>query len=81
MMVTYWLYWTQVWVFQGELHLVPLEHVSAMPFPPAEVQPSFNPNEDGFIDQQTAINLVRDPSVSTRADKQLEKVVFARIAG
>ncbi len=52
-----------------------------MPFPPAEAAPSFNPDEDGFIDQQTAITLVRDSTVNTRAAKDLEEVVFARIAG
>lgn len=71
-----------MWIYKGELHLVPLEHVSAVPFPPpAEAQPSFNSDEDGFIDQQTAIGLVRNPQVDTRAAKELEEVVFARIAG
>lgn len=68
-------------IYKGELHLVPIEHVSAVPFPAAEATPSFNPDEDGFIDQQTAINLVRDQNVDTRAAKELEDVVFARIAG
>ena len=72
---------SQVWIYKGGLHLVPIEHVSAVPFPAAEAQPSFNPDEDGFIDQCTAINLVRDPSVNTKAVKALEEVVFARIAG
>lgn len=53
-----------------------------MPFPAAgQSEPSFHPDEDAFIDSQSAINLVRDDSVNTRAEQALEDVIFARVAG
>ena len=45
------------------------------------MNPSFDPDEDGFIDRATAISLVRDPSVDTRASKEVEETVWARIDG
>jgi hypothetical protein len=74
----------QLWIHQGHLHLIPLEHKSEVPFAgqgDSTMNPSFDPDEDGFIDRNTAVALVRDPSVETRAPKEVEETVWARING
>ncbi|GAA6008559.1 hypothetical protein JCM11491_003348 [Sporobolomyces phaffii] len=73
----------RLWIHQGHLHLVPLEHKSDLPFAQGEstMNPSFDPDEDGFIDRNTAVTLVRDPAVDTRASKEVEDTVWARIDG
>lgn len=45
------------------------------------MNPSFDPDEDSFIDRTTAISLVRDANVDTRASKEVEETVWARIHG
>jgi hypothetical protein len=45
------------------------------------MNPSFDPDEDGFIDRNTAVALVRDPKVNTLAPKDVEEIVWARING
>ncbi|GAA5900978.1 hypothetical protein JCM5296_004944 [Sporobolomyces johnsonii] len=71
----------RLWIYQGHLHLVPLEHKSLLPFEEASMNPSFNPDEEGFIDRTTAIALVRDDKVDTLAPKEVEAAVWARIDG
>ncbi|GAA5828236.1 hypothetical protein JCM3770_005413, partial [Rhodotorula araucariae] len=69
----------RVWIHRGHLHLVPLEHKSALPFEDKTLSPSFDPDDDGFLDRATAIELVRDEKVHTRAPKEVEDAVWARI--
>ncbi|GAA5832891.1 hypothetical protein JCM3766R1_007079 [Sporobolomyces carnicolor] len=73
----------RLWIYQGHLHLVPLEHKSDLPFASGEktLNPSFDPDDDGFIDRSMAVALVRNPSVDTRAPVEVEEVVWARISG
>lgn len=72
----------QVWIHQQRLHLVPLEHKSPLPFQSeGATNPSFEPEEEGFVDRSTAIALVRDPAVATLAPPELEEIVWARING
>ncbi|KAJ8296593.1 Protein ecdysoneless [Rhodotorula toruloides] len=71
----------RVWIYRGELHLIPLEHKSALPFEEESMSPSFDPEEEGFLDRATALELVRDDNVATRAAREVEEAVWARIAG
>lgn len=81
----------RVWIHQGRLHLVPLEHKSPLPFAAARGQapsadetllnPSFDPDDDSFLDRAAAIHLVRDDKVDTLAPKEVEEAVWARIDG
>ncbi|GAA5949376.1 hypothetical protein JCM21900_005628 [Sporobolomyces salmonicolor] len=71
----------RLWIYRGHLHLVPLEHKSALPFQDASMNPSFDPDEEGFIDRTTAIALVRDDEIDTLAPKEVEAAVWARIDG
>ncbi|GAA5894726.1 uncharacterized protein JCM6883_002191 [Sporobolomyces salmoneus] len=77
----------RLWIHQGHLHLIPLEHKSELPFASGggdsttTMNPSFDPDEDGFIDRNTAVSLVRDPTINTRAPKEVEETVWARING
>lgn len=79
--LTQWLVIAQVWIYRGELHLIPLEHKSALPFEEESMSPSFDPEEEGFLDRATALELVRDDNVATRAAREVEEAVWARIAG
>ncbi|GAA5854531.1 hypothetical protein JCM9279_000833 [Rhodotorula babjevae] len=79
----------RVWIHQGRLHLVPLEHTSPVPFADAPktsaadepLNPSFDPDDDAFLDRAAAILLVRDPAVDTLAPPDVEAAVWARIDG
>ncbi|BGP37130.1 hypothetical protein JCM10449v2_001034 [Rhodotorula kratochvilovae] len=71
----------RVWIHRGRLHLVPLEHKSALPFEDKTLSPSFDADEDGFLDRAAAIELVRDDRVATFAPKEVEDAVWARIDG
>ncbi|BGP22074.1 SGT1 family protein [Rhodotorula toruloides] len=71
----------RVWIYRGELHLIPLEHKSALPFEETSMNPSFDPEEEGFLDRATALELVRDDKMVTRAAKEVEEAVWARTAG
>ncbi|BGP29278.1 hypothetical protein JCM10296v2_001016 [Rhodotorula toruloides] len=71
----------RVWIYRGELHLIPLEHKSVLSFEEQSMNPSFDPEEEGFLDRVTALELVRDEKVETRAAKEVEEAVWARIAG
>ena len=68
----------QVWIYQERLHLVPIEHVSALPFPSTATGDS---PEEGFIDALAAVDLVRNSTVDTLAPLDLEAIVMARIEG
>ncbi|SGY66455.1 BQ5605_C004g02676 [Microbotryum silenes-dioicae] len=72
----------RVWIHQGRLHLVPLQHTSSIPFDP-KATPSLedDPESQAFIDHTTAIELVQDPNVDTLAPKEVEELVWARIEG
>jgi hypothetical protein len=83
-MLTFSDFGIQVWLHNSHLHLVPLEHVSALPFSGDSAQmegDDLSSDETGFIDRLTAIQLVRDDAVDTRASLDIEKTVFARISG
>ncbi|GAA6029922.1 hypothetical protein JCM8097_009170 [Rhodosporidiobolus ruineniae] len=78
----------RVWIHRGHLHLIPLTHRSALPFQGASsssadatLNPSFDPDEEGYLDRATALELVRDESVETRAPREVEDAVWARISG
>ncbi|GAA5959919.1 hypothetical protein JCM8115_004905 [Rhodotorula mucilaginosa] len=75
----------RVWIYRGRLHLIPLEHKSALPFTAAAdnstLNPSFDPDEDGFLDRATALDLVRNEAVDTLAPQQVQDAVWARIDG
>lgn len=45
------------------------------------MNPSFDPEEEGFLDRSTALELVRDEKFPTRAPKEVEEAVWERIAG
>lgn len=72
-----------MWIHQGRLHLVPLEHKSEVPFNQSAEggasNPSFEPEEEGFIDRVAALELVRDSSIDTFAPSSLEAIVWERI--
>ncbi|BGP13187.1 hypothetical protein JCM10213_000233 [Rhodosporidiobolus nylandii] len=73
----------RVWLYRGHLHLIPLTHKSPLPFESsssATLNPSFDADEDAFLDRATAIELVRDENVDTRAPKEVEEAVWARIS-
>ncbi|KAK4051282.1 hypothetical protein OIO90_004763 [Microbotryomycetes sp. JL221] len=65
----------RVWIYEGQLHLVPLEHKSDLPF---QASTDFDVEEQGHIDETTAISLVRDPNVATLASRTIQDVVWAR---
>lgn len=70
----------QVWIYRQQLHLIPLDFKSALPFEQtSSTDPSFEPEEEGFLDCTTAIALVRDPSADTLAPADLQQIVWARI--
>ncbi|GAA5932072.1 hypothetical protein JCM3775_004233 [Rhodotorula graminis] len=74
----------RVWIHQGRLHLVPLDHTSPVPFADTAAEPlnpSFDPDDDTFLDRAAAILLVRDPNVDTLAPPDVEAAVWARIDG
>ena len=80
----------RVWIHHGRLHLVPLEHTSPVPFADTgaarstgdvPLNPSFDPDDDAFLDRAAAIRLVRDPTVDTLAPPDVEAAVWARIDG
>ncbi|GAA6015651.1 hypothetical protein JCM10207_008160 [Rhodosporidiobolus poonsookiae] len=80
----------RVWIHNGRLHLVPLSHRSDLPFSSSSssadpssstLNPSFDPDEEGFIDRAQAIELVRDDKVDTLAPREVEEAVWARIDG
>ncbi|GAA5826266.1 hypothetical protein JCM11251_007231 [Rhodosporidiobolus azoricus] len=74
----------RVWIYRGHLHLIPLTHRSSLPFPSGgseTLNPSFDADEEGFLDRATALELVRDEKVETRSSKEVEEAVWARIAG
>ncbi|GAA5916022.1 hypothetical protein JCM8208_007488 [Rhodotorula glutinis] len=79
----------RVWIHQGRLHLVPLDHTSPVPFADRAasqsgdepLNPSFDPDDDAFLDRAAAILLVRDPNVDTLAPSDVEAAVWARIDG
>lgn len=63
---------------------MPLEHVSVLPFTGDNAQmesEDLGSDESGFIDRATALQLVLDPSVDTRASLDIEKAVWTRIEG
>lgn len=62
----------QFWIFQGQLHLIPLEQTS-----PA---PAGSDASTGFISQDSALDLVRDASIPTHASKAISETVWQRIA-
>lgn len=65
--------------------MIPLEHKSALPFTNAAddstLNPSFDPDEDGFLDRATALDLVRNEAVDTLAPQPVQDAVWARIDG
>ncbi|GJN87800.1 hypothetical protein Rhopal_000755-T1 [Rhodotorula paludigena] len=71
----------RVWIYRGRLHLVPLEHKSALPFEQKGLNPSFDADEEGFLDRAAALELVRNDAVVTLAPKEVEAAVWARIEG
>ncbi|GAA5978983.1 hypothetical protein JCM10908_002758 [Rhodotorula pacifica] len=72
----------RVWIYRGRLHLVPLEHKSALPFGgDSNLNPSFDPDEEGFLDRATALELVRNEAVNTLAPQEVQDAVWARIDG
>ena len=70
----------QVWIYQEKLHLVPIEHTSALPFS-TDSPSTADPSNEGFLDRVQALNLVRDPAVATLAPQALQDLVWARING
>ncbi|GAA5924061.1 uncharacterized protein JCM15063_005536 [Sporobolomyces koalae] len=73
----------RLWIYQGRLHLIPLDHKSEMPFAQGDstLNPSFDPEEDGFLDRSTAVELVRDSQINTLAPEDVQEAVWARIKG
>ncbi|KAL8276826.1 hypothetical protein RQP46_010757 [Phenoliferia psychrophenolica] len=74
----------RVWIHQQQLHLVPLEHSSTLPFAASasdSASATDDPSNEGFLDRVQALNLVRDPSIPTVAPKALQDIVWARING
>ncbi|KAM0788022.1 hypothetical protein ACM66B_006221 [Microbotryomycetes sp. NB124-2] len=69
----------RVWIYQGQLHLVPLEHKSDLPF--QDPSADYDIEEDGYIDRAAAIAVVRDPQTSTVAAPEIQQAVWARTDG
>ncbi|KAM0755174.1 SGT1-domain-containing protein [Meredithblackwellia eburnea MCA 4105] len=73
----------RVWIHQGHLHLIPLKHSSASPFPETSTSTS-NANfdqDEAYLDRMEAVALVLNPDIHTRAPKQVEEAVWRRING
>ncbi|GAA5914204.1 hypothetical protein JCM6882_004750 [Rhodosporidiobolus microsporus] len=74
----------RVWIYRGHLHLIPLSHRSSLPFPSSgsdNLNPSFDADEEGFLDRATALEVLRDESVETKASAEVEEAVWARVSG
>lgn len=73
----------QVWIYQGRLHLIPIHHVSTLPFSatPTPTLQETSEEEEGFLDRLAAIALVRDDTIDTLAPSDLEAIVLERISG
>ncbi|KAI5479487.1 SGT1 family protein [Pseudohyphozyma bogoriensis] len=72
----------RVWIHRGRLHLIPLSHTSPLPFSASQGEdPSFDSEEEGYLDRSVAISLVLDQSVDTPAPKEVENVVLGRLSG
>ncbi|KAK4052046.1 hypothetical protein OIV83_002340 [Microbotryomycetes sp. JL201] len=69
----------RVWVYDGQLHLVPLEHKSDLPFQDSNAE--FDIEEDGYIDKATAIAIVRNPQYQTAAPADIQRAIWARTDG
>ncbi|GAA5860390.1 hypothetical protein JCM3774_000403 [Rhodotorula dairenensis] len=72
----------RVWIYRGRLHLIPLEHISALPFGgghDSTLDPSFDPEDEGFLDRAAALELVRNPELDTLAPQAVQDAVWARI--
>jgi hypothetical protein len=70
----------QLWIYEGTLHLVPLQYTSPPP-PSRDTSDEQATEENVYISPSVAINLVRDPSVHTEAPEELARVVWSRISG
>ncbi|EIM22403.1 SGT1-domain-containing protein [Wallemia mellicola CBS 633.66] len=77
----------RLWIHNGKLHLVPIDHTSPGPAQKRrvfEIDNTFDdlqPQEenDAWIDHRKAIQLVRNPQVETLASPSLEKAAFSRL--
>ena len=66
----------QVWISDGRLHLIPLEHRSER----TGAIEGAEEEDEGFILTADALRLVLDPTVDTIAPSNVEKTVWRRIA-
>lgn len=82
----------RVWIYSGILHLVPLQHVSALSKPKRRRRfPGSKDSDDEgdivgddleeYLAIDDALKLVRDLTVETRAPRTVENTVWQRISG
>ncbi|GJE87751.1 SGT1-domain-containing protein [Phanerochaete sordida] len=80
----------RVWIYQKHLHLVPIDHtdlttsnVRRRGYPGIREDDEDDPMEDnsGFITEQHAVELVRNPVAETQVSASIEQAAWQRIAG
>ncbi|KAG8946272.1 hypothetical protein FRC00_009695, partial [Tulasnella sp. 408] len=82
----------RVWIYQSNLHLIPLEHIS----PPSASSKNSRrklprhedadterdaPDEADFITIEHAVRLIRDPDIDTKASENIQAAIRRRTRG
>lgn len=63
----------QVWLHDGQLHLIPLQHTSPAP-------QTLDPDDaKSYLSPADAVSLVQNPTVNTSAPEAVQDAVFNRI--
>ncbi|KAK4703798.1 hypothetical protein P7C70_g2422, partial [Phenoliferia sp. Uapishka_3] len=71
----------RVFIYHSNLHLVPIEHTSALPFDSSSSSSDPSIESTGFIDRAQSLDLVRSSTIETTAPPALQSLVWARIDG